>query len=457
MHQVARVTLVPRGSVGVRKLMILIDGVKYSCLECIRGHRSTLCRHHMRALLQVRSKGRPNLDFPHGNKNYRIAVFAQNLELEEDALSPGCKGNPVVILKASDKHVIDLSNGQILGPYIEEDPNKPRQPVVKAESFVNTGLCCGGASARVRKSCECNQTKVLRLRILKTYLDKRRQAKPRQRINSRTSLPLSCCLSMQGTTQSSTSTTDLPVTTSIQSYTDLSGTANGTNIGAPSFTSYSQESNVPHFPKLEPDTPSTLSPAFPQPHIPTHHVQAPHTNQPYNNVPQGLQPAKEFEVIQLQSCSLPGTCSCSADCTCPNCVDHQNGGIGDARTHLDKSSNGNSSVDPALQFLDNDTQYHSNLILQLTQQPGQIDARTNSRFVTKESEAYFNFLAHYSAGYDAKGSYLADKLQLELDKAGETIENGYGSLCTCAEDQCFCMNCETHGIIDGYKLDEIFE
>ncbi|CAG8949611.1 hypothetical protein HYFRA_00007844 [Hymenoscyphus fraxineus] len=39
--------------------MPLIEGIKYSCQPCIRGHRSSSCNHKDRDLIQVRKPGRP--------------------------------------------------------------------------------------------------------------------------------------------------------------------------------------------------------------------------------------------------------------------------------------------------------------------------------------------------------------------------------------------------------------
>lgn len=145
--------------------MILIDGVKYSCLECIRGHRSSLCQHYKRPLLLVKRKGRPSVLFPDGNKNYRIAVFAQEIaEQSVDSEDEKCT-RPVVILKASDKYVFDFKTGQIVGPY-NEDKARAFDP----ESFVNVSFCCVGSLSQ--KGCRCNQKKVSKQRILQSYLKK---------------------------------------------------------------------------------------------------------------------------------------------------------------------------------------------------------------------------------------------------------------------------------------------
>lgn len=39
-------------------VMIIYDGEKYACVSCIRGHRSSTCRHTNRMLVKVRSRGR---------------------------------------------------------------------------------------------------------------------------------------------------------------------------------------------------------------------------------------------------------------------------------------------------------------------------------------------------------------------------------------------------------------
>ncbi|GBB89962.1 hypothetical protein RclHR1_16800005 [Rhizophagus clarus] len=39
--------------------MVFIDGVKYACATCIKGHRSTACQHSDRQLFVIKRKGRP--------------------------------------------------------------------------------------------------------------------------------------------------------------------------------------------------------------------------------------------------------------------------------------------------------------------------------------------------------------------------------------------------------------
>lgn len=59
--------------------MILVDGDKYACQQCIRGHRSSSCKHIQRPLVLVRSRGRPSTD-----SSQRIAIFAEEIKDEEE-------------------------------------------------------------------------------------------------------------------------------------------------------------------------------------------------------------------------------------------------------------------------------------------------------------------------------------------------------------------------------------
>ncbi|KAK6341058.1 hypothetical protein TWF696_009367 [Orbilia brochopaga] len=58
--------------------MPIIDGVKFACEPCMRGHRSSKCNHHDRILIKVRKPGRPLSSCPHeaGNCNCEVASVA---------------------------------------------------------------------------------------------------------------------------------------------------------------------------------------------------------------------------------------------------------------------------------------------------------------------------------------------------------------------------------------------
>ncbi|GAA6061155.1 hypothetical protein JCM10212_005741 [Sporobolomyces blumeae] len=45
--------------------MVLVDGVKYACQSCIKGHRSSKCTHTNRPLVEIKKKGRPTSQCQH--------------------------------------------------------------------------------------------------------------------------------------------------------------------------------------------------------------------------------------------------------------------------------------------------------------------------------------------------------------------------------------------------------
>ncbi|KAG7885230.1 hypothetical protein KL938_001487 [Ogataea parapolymorpha] len=109
--------------------MILVDGDKYACEQCIRGHRSSQCQHIKRHLVLVRSRGRPATD-----SSKRIAIMGEQL-LPADSQHDnhehwGCSQshnseNSVIVLKANKRQVFNVSKKslRLLDPVIEV-PNK---------------------------------------------------------------------------------------------------------------------------------------------------------------------------------------------------------------------------------------------------------------------------------------------------------------------------------------------
>lgn len=357
----------------------------------------------MRPLLQVRSKGRPQIEGPE-SKNHRIAVFAEEVEL------PSCKSTPLIILKASGKQIIDLRNGQIVGPY-EENPSS--QPVIKSNSFVHVNACCSMGVSKVRKRCMCNHKKVSKSEILNSYLT-------RKKLNSRPNGPLmpehkSCCSS-----KSETSPPPL-LLTAVKQEPELSWPT------ASQHPQYSdQDSRLQNSPETSYGGAST------------HPVSKPLVVNGRNS----------FEVIPVPSCLAPGTCSCSSNCACPGCVTHDN---------APKSEN--------LLFLNNDAQYDSELILtlQLADKPGLVPVSVPAH--STDSSAHLGAISGLNGASPpaptdqgiSKNGYLAF-LQLILNEQLLTPPPNPPAMdsCSCPDDSCFCTNCEVHGIIEGYRLDDIF-
>lgn len=345
--------------------MILIDDVKYSCLECIRGHRTSKCRHHVRPLLQVRFRGRPTAI--NGNPNHRIAVFAE--EVSENGQNDGetsptpdvtnrcaSKSNAVVILKTSAKQVIDLSDGRILGLYDElqksgaSSCSKPNTPIIKDTSFVNSSICC--LTGKIDKSCGCCENKFKKLnkqRILKKYLQKH--------LNDRPAL------------------------------------------------------------KQEPTKEETVT-----------------------MVAAERDSRQIFDVVSVPSCSIPGSCCCDDSCSCEGCMVHSKKAV---------SSNQMSS-DMSLDYVNNHTQFGMPLPQTLLDE--NTDMVLNSFF--QGPVQYLDAPISEMSGplFESYASFISQQLK---DPSAPTDEL-LGSTCSCAATECDCTNCETHGIINGMKLDELF-
>lgn len=472
--------------------MILIDGAKFSCLECVRGHRSSLCRHHTRPLLQVRSKGRPNVVVSTGNKNHRIAVFAEEIASSPEPTGSNCKNVPVVILKASDKHIIDLSSGQIVGPYNEEEQkNHMGKPVIRAESFVNSSACCSQGVSKVRKQCSCNQKLVSKSKILSTYISKRLlnsdigrlrksqigpnaagaccAGKKEERRVKEAGKALCCakqekslCCAKQEKSLCCSKKEEKPMSCS-----NMATNASDSNEFKVKEEPYSDTSDASSI-----GTVSEPQLAFPQFKPQLLEFQDPIQNFPYNHSlqPTMAQPAPKevFEVIPVPSCSILGSCSCSSDCQCPNCVVHNN----------------NAPQAPNLEYLNNDTQFGSNLILTSSKDgsfhyqdrlansiPNPVDqdiqsgevgthyplAQNNDAYQQQSQEQLLRDGNFPNGNFrDAASMEFIQLLLTPSMLQGEVSSTDQGDSCTCADDACFCQNCETHGIIEGYRLDDIF-
>lgn len=67
-------------------MMIIYDGEKYACVSCIRGHRSSTCRHTNRMLVKVRNRGR------HASLDIRkVIIVDTESQVTPDDGSPSCE------------------------------------------------------------------------------------------------------------------------------------------------------------------------------------------------------------------------------------------------------------------------------------------------------------------------------------------------------------------------------
>ena len=66
--------------------MVLVDGVKYACQQCITGHRSSKCTHSTRPLTEIRS---PFLSPSLSNRRTRQLTLTRS-NREGQAVDPVC-------------------------------------------------------------------------------------------------------------------------------------------------------------------------------------------------------------------------------------------------------------------------------------------------------------------------------------------------------------------------------
>ncbi|KAG7820492.1 hypothetical protein KL928_001929 [Ogataea angusta] len=136
--------------------MILVDGDKYACEQCIRGHRSSQCQHIKRHLVLVRSRGRPATD-----SSKRIAIMGEQLipadSQHDNHEHCGCPQshnpeNSVIVLKANKRQVFNVSKKslKLLDPVIEV-PNKQAGLELIANRSHGRGSC---RSKRAKKQPE---------------------------------------------------------------------------------------------------------------------------------------------------------------------------------------------------------------------------------------------------------------------------------------------------------------
>lgn len=89
--------------------MVLIDDKKYACETCIKGHRSSTCRHTDRPLFEIKKKGRPVTQCEHCRELRKTKqVHVKCICGTEDSLEPtpglGKKGGNKVPASAAFPH-----------------------------------------------------------------------------------------------------------------------------------------------------------------------------------------------------------------------------------------------------------------------------------------------------------------------------------------------------------------
>lgn len=318
--------------------MILIDNNKHACVECIRGHRSSQCKHHTRPLLQVRAKGRPNIQ---NNPSYRIAVFSKKI----DTTTPQ-EAKVVNVLKWSMKYIVDFNNGSIIGPY-DQVNNKINNETIKInnDSFINKTSCC--SKKFKNNSCGCGGGEPNKSKILKKYLKRR----------------------------------------------------NFTFI---------------------------------------------------NNNDEAKEESIKHQLNQsLYACTAPGTCYCDDDCTCEGCEVHGNDANGDDANG--DNANGDNVNGDSIAIAGNNAINAIN---------GNNDSVNPNLNVNPKLDPFDLDINDLLAGNLSMYEWLLQSANVPSESVsnGSTPINSGDSqgYCKCPSSDCSCTNCETHGIINGIRLDDLF-
>ncbi|CAI1655650.1 hypothetical protein SEUBUCD646_0M01630 [Saccharomyces eubayanus] len=96
--------------------MIVFNGNKYACASCIRGHRSSTCRHSHRMLIKVRTRGRPS---PMAIRDaILVDSTSESTEYENGSQVEGncCSGmnqQPILFVRASAVRKARMINGKL--------------------------------------------------------------------------------------------------------------------------------------------------------------------------------------------------------------------------------------------------------------------------------------------------------------------------------------------------------
>lgn len=449
--------------------MILVDGEKYACQQCIRGHRSSSCKHIKRTLVLVRSRGRPSTD-----SFQRIAIYAEELK-DKDDIQEALKNedNSKNNLLAA-KFVRDHSDKIEQKPCCGGSSTKPQTPVIKTEGSFSS--CCSKKSNNAIKeevekteatTCQCCPSKspdepckkktVFILKASKRHVfnvekDSLRLLDPVVEVpNSRVGLDIIQKVSKNKKLQSCRSR-DVRKEY-IESLIRKQAESSFDQDGRPCYgNSTENEACGSSLEKVDSNQKSNIGGSFYQfkvrmdkpKHIITNERDERDT---VGSIMSNLQQIIDNKVAQqpiypesssdpnsflydlyvADSCTVPGSCSCAPDkCECPDCTEH-----GKYR---------NSNLTIKQQFEDFEFPSNNNHVKSY----GKVEVQPN---VPQFEQNFLKMLNECSLDVSNEVSYenMADSL-----RATDEVE------CICEPDKCCCFNCEQHGIVDGVRRDGTF-
>lgn len=450
--------------------MILVDGEKYACVQCIRGHRSSTCKHSARPLVQVRSRGRPSL-----NAGHRIAVTESELVLSRDevTIQDSVDTKQKKPIKAPEpKAEPEKPTVKSSCCSQKKEPTPPVKPVTKS--------CCGGGDKSTTPSapqttdtkvsccltthseCGCGKNGVIMLRASKRqFVDVRNGSidyvgpynetstnkfkiglsNPNKR--SKHTRNSSCC-----SAASESASTKLKILKTIK--------MNEFDYQIPKHLQYQQPTNNHIFPSQQ-YSKDHMAIGFPLATPPVNYPQQPQSQQSYpsnSNFDQAFQeyqrqstpptsissgdhynghqpqpqlhPQQQFQpqhmahplnqqpqeklydVVYSSGCA--SECNCGPDCTCPGCLIH--------RTNEELKEYG---------ILDTSS------------------SSTPSEVGMAKSQSQQQQQGTSPVNYDLINLETIDEMLLR---------DMFEEECYCKPEECCCYNCSKHGISEGIRLSD---
>lgn len=417
--------------------MILVDGEKYACVQCIRGHRSSTCKHTLRPLVQVRSRGRPSL-----NAGHRIAVTESELVVTKDQ----------VILQAD----LDAAKEDGVQP-AEKKPvssccAKKKQAAVKE---VPKSCSCKNKSS----SCSCNGDSVIILKASKRqYVDvndgkldfvgdcHNDQAMKKFRVglgraSSIRHTPGAACQSMM-------------MHSALQPLKTL-------KVKAPALNNnfvYIEPRPLPN---------DSIVPLLPNIGLSYPHQQRPPLQPQQQHLPVALPIIDErfYDMFRSEGCA--SECHCGPECSCPGCLIHRTNEELEAYGLLDPSST--ASTPSTKQDLPDtaNTDIPASLINFQTMTELDFEGLLEASCICSDDCSCYNCVKHgIINGVRQSEQGLASTNASPMESASiepapilpsqASIDAFYNAIeahdCGCAPDECECFNCLKHGRVNGVKI-----
>lgn len=446
--------------------MILVEGDKYACEQCIRGHRSSTCKHIKRRLVLVRSRGRPLTD-----STRRIAIMAEQLPpgkvKVENAPSSrkstknhdSCCGNHNSDsdcdhgrrrTKCSCCARASLRAQRSCGSSCSKCSSSSPSTATSSSSSSSSSFNASASSQTSAGSCGCdskNSVFILKASTRRVYNVDKSSLKlldpvaevPTKQVGLELIHNLSkmnhhgkpMCRSKNFKTGEILMDFHRPGVSSMgsccgESRVSKPGQGNCRCCAAKKVGKLRKLQNNP------------LSFAPPQD---IHPIKT----EASSSVPsaQPTPEAQPYDLFLADFCSVPGTCTCDPDnCQCPNCTEHnvhaktQKFTIEELFDQCNVSGVNSQPVDSSTVLADGITSSFSapnNNVISF----GQVGVQK----VPLDTEAQIN-------------NSLTNLDRSILNGSSPDSTNDSVSECLCEPDECACYNCEAHGIVNGIRLSD---